>query len=191
MRTLTPDTRQRILDAAAKLFAAQRFHEVRMDDVAVAADVAKGTLYRYFRDKEELYRDLVSSAASQIWQVVDERAAAAETPQARIVAMLEGSWAFFESHPYLSDLLQRVEVMNPSDAMVAWNEIRHQFAERISALLSDPSLAVADPDYGALMLLGALRQLHRFGKRPLPDDIVERVVASYLFGAAASRSSAT
>ncbi len=191
MRTLTQDTRQRILDAAARLFAAQRFHEVRMDDLAAEAEVAKGTLYRYFRDKDELYRDLISTAASQIWREVDERSAAADTPRARIVAMLEASWSFFETRPYLSDLLQRVVALSSGDGMAAWNEVRSQFAERIEALLADPSLAVADPGSGALMLLGALRQLHRFGKRPLPDDIVERVVVAFLFGAASNRSAAT
>jgi len=188
MRTLTQDTRQRILDAAGRLFAVQRFHEVRMDDLAAEAEVAKGTLYRYFRDKEELYRDLIAGAATQILREVEERSAQADTARAKIVAMLEASWAFFEAQPYLSDLLQRVEALNPSDAMAAWNEVRKHFAERIETLLADPSLAVAEPGYGALMLLGSLRQLHRFGNRPLPADIVERAVSAYLFGAATNRS---
>ena len=55
MRAKSPEQVDRMLDAAARLFGAHRFHEVRMEDVAAAAEVGKGTLYRYFRDKEELY----------------------------------------------------------------------------------------------------------------------------------------
>ena len=89
MRSQTADTRQRILDAAARLFAVQRFHEVRMDDLATEAEVAKGTLYRYFRDKEDLYSDLIASAAKQILQKVDEGAASASEPEPKLVAILQ------------------------------------------------------------------------------------------------------
>lgn len=45
----------RILHAAVELFTERDFHQVLMDDVAERADVGKGTVYRYFPTKEELY----------------------------------------------------------------------------------------------------------------------------------------
>jgi AcrR family transcriptional regulator len=184
MRTQTADTRQRILDAAARLFAVQRFHEVRMDDLATEAEVAKGTLYRYFRDKEELYNHLIASAATQILQKVDEGAASASEPEPKLVAMLQASFWFFENHPFLSDLLQRVEALSPSATQFAWNDVRKELAARVEETLAQPCLGVRDPACGALMLMGSLRQLHRFAKRPLPKDLVEQVVRVYLHGAA-------
>src|SRR5260370_11722469 len=47
--------RHRILDAALKLFAHEPYQAVTMDRVAVAAGVAKGTLYLYFPSKDALY----------------------------------------------------------------------------------------------------------------------------------------
>src|SRR3954467_8934980 len=47
--------RQLIADTAARLFATRPFHKVRLDDVAAAAGVGKGTLYVYFQSKEDLY----------------------------------------------------------------------------------------------------------------------------------------
>ena len=55
MRTKTAQQADKVLDAAARLFGTQRFHEVRMEDIAAEATVGKGTLYRYFNDKEELF----------------------------------------------------------------------------------------------------------------------------------------
>ena len=45
----------RILDAAAEMFTSHPFHKVLLSDVAGAASVGKGTLYLYFKNKEELY----------------------------------------------------------------------------------------------------------------------------------------
>jgi AcrR family transcriptional regulator len=190
MRTLTADTRQRIVDAAAQLFAVQRFHEVRMEDLAAVAEVAKGTIYRYFHDKEDLYRCLIATAAEQILQEVDRRAAEVQAPYARLLAILQAAFDFFEAHPYLSDLLQRVEALNPSDETFAWTPVRKEFAKRIETILADETIAAADPASAALMLLGALRQVHKFGQRPLATGMVEEVVATFLYGAAKRRPAA-
>jgi len=66
VRTKTPQLAGRILDAATRLFASQRFHEVRMDDIAAEADVSKGTLYSYFHDKDELLSALADTVAEDI-----------------------------------------------------------------------------------------------------------------------------
>src|SRR6201999_1339976 len=101
-------------------------------------------------------------------------------PAAQLEAILQAAFDFFESHPYLSDLLQRVEALNPSDETFAWTPVRKEFAQRIENILASKSLAIADPASTALMLLGALRQVHRFGRRPLAKNVVEQVVATVL-----------
>lgn len=49
------DKRQRIMSAAERLFKTRQFHEITLDEVARLADVAKGTIYLYFADKEDLF----------------------------------------------------------------------------------------------------------------------------------------
>jgi AcrR family transcriptional regulator len=60
-RPLVDDKRRRILDAALRVFAAKGYHGTAVPDVADAAGVGTGTLYRYFAHKEalvnEVYRD--------------------------------------------------------------------------------------------------------------------------------------
>jgi AcrR family transcriptional regulator len=48
-----------ILDAAFEEFAVNGFEATRLDDVARRAGIAKGTIYLYFRDKEQLFRAMV------------------------------------------------------------------------------------------------------------------------------------
>jgi TetR/AcrR family transcriptional regulator, repressor of fatR-cypB operon len=60
-RPLVDDKRRLILDAALRMFADRGFHGTSVPEVAVAAKVGTGTLYRYFEHKEalvnEVYRD--------------------------------------------------------------------------------------------------------------------------------------
>ena len=43
------------MDAAEKLFTSRRFHEITLDDVVKTASVGKGTVYRYFDNKDDLF----------------------------------------------------------------------------------------------------------------------------------------
>jgi AcrR family transcriptional regulator len=60
------ERRQAILAAALQEFSARGFAAARLDDVAVAAGIAKGTIYLYFRDKEALFQDLIRSEMSPV-----------------------------------------------------------------------------------------------------------------------------
>ncbi len=49
-----PDKRKRLLAAAVRTFGRRGFHEARIAEIASAAQVAEGTVYLYFRNKEDL-----------------------------------------------------------------------------------------------------------------------------------------
>src|ERR1039457_5995958 len=49
-----PEKRRRILEAAVRTFGRRGFHEARIAEIAAAAKVAEGTVYLYFRNKEDL-----------------------------------------------------------------------------------------------------------------------------------------
>lgn len=53
-RRRTDDKRQRILDAAVQVFASKGFFASRISDVASAAGIADGTVYLYFRNKDDI-----------------------------------------------------------------------------------------------------------------------------------------
>src|SRR5512141_736368 len=49
-----PEKRKRILASAVRIFGRRGFHEARIAEIASAAKVAEGTVYLYFRNKEDL-----------------------------------------------------------------------------------------------------------------------------------------
>ena len=58
--------RDAILQAALEEFSSHGFEAARLDDVAKRAGIAKGTIYLYFSDKEELFQALVRSYISPV-----------------------------------------------------------------------------------------------------------------------------
>ncbi len=55
--------REQILQAAAKVFTEKGFHGATTKDIAEAADVAEGTIYNYFENKDALLLALINSLA--------------------------------------------------------------------------------------------------------------------------------
>lgn len=55
-----------ILDAAEHVFATKGFHDTTISDIAKAAQYAVGTIYIYFKDKEELYLTLIEKKTEDL-----------------------------------------------------------------------------------------------------------------------------
>jgi len=67
-----------ILDAALKVFAQKGFAAARMEDIAKAAGVTKGTIYLYFANKEAVFKALVREAVGTTLDTVAATAATFE-----------------------------------------------------------------------------------------------------------------
>ncbi|MCA1807069.1 MAG: TetR/AcrR family transcriptional regulator [Actinobacteria bacterium] len=65
-------TRQRLVEAATRLFAEKGLHGVTSHDVARAAGVASGTFYLHFRDKTDVYRHIVFHAIEELVLLVQQ-----------------------------------------------------------------------------------------------------------------------
>jgi AcrR family transcriptional regulator len=193
VRTKSPEQAEKILVAAGRLFAQHHFHEVRMDDIAAAADVAKGTLYRYFKDKEELYLALLDRAASGMRRRIEEGQAKTSCPRARLEAMVGGILDFFDGYPYLLDMLQHAEGRQHSNSLENWQEIRRSNIQRTLEIVEEGRRAglwdIPDPETPVLMLLGGLRAVLRFATTRRPPNLAQRIVEDFLNGANRQRGS--
>ncbi len=69
---MAPDRRRMIVEAATKSFSLFGYKATTMDQVAKIANVGKGTIYTFFKNKEELFEEIISS-------LVKEMVAEAET----------------------------------------------------------------------------------------------------------------
>lgn len=67
-------TRQALSDAATRLFAERGFEAVTVADIAAAADVGVGTVFNYFRAKEDLFFDRADTMEDALVAAVATRA---------------------------------------------------------------------------------------------------------------------
>src|SRR5450755_4500344 len=83
--------RRRVLDATLALAAGGGFDAVQMRDVAAAADVALGTLYRYFSSKERLLLEAMAEQQADLRAYLDVHPPREATPAARVESVLKGA----------------------------------------------------------------------------------------------------
>ena len=186
MRTKTPLQGEKILSVAARLFATHRFHEARMEDIAAAAGVGKGTLYRYFKDKEELYLALLARAADQMAVLLSSDAIQKGEPRRRLEAFVETVLHYFDEHPHLFDLIQHAEALRPPDREFPWQKTRELTIAVVRRILDDGraagQFAEVDADLAVMLLLGGLRAVFRFGARPRAPETPRLVVDLFIQG---------
>jgi TetR/AcrR family fatty acid metabolism transcriptional regulator len=186
VRSKTPLQAEKILAAAARLFATHRFHEARMEDIAALAEVGKGTLYRYFKDKEELYLALLAQAAEGLSQRLHAEVAAATGPRAQLVGAVRALLGFFCEQPHLFDLIQHAEVMHRPGTEFPWQQAREETWALVRGIFAAGAqtgeFRVPDPELAMWMLLGGLRGVFRFYNAARSPDLAERIVEGTLAG---------
>jgi len=88
--------REEIVLAAEKVFAAKGFFPTTMSDIAKEAEFGTGTLYKYFKSKEELYFTLIDEKVEEINRLVKAELSQKTSAVERIKKVLGLQFEFFE-----------------------------------------------------------------------------------------------
>jgi len=188
MRVADPARVQRILDSAAKLFAQRHYHEVRMDDIAAEAEVAKGTLYLHFKAKEDLYLALLLTGGSQLLKKLSEQMARQAPAEEKLSLFVSEVVRFFEAYPYFLELVQRIEGMLPRGQDSPLRTNRTRFLNLLASVIRDclrekkESDLFQDADIAALALIGMIKEVLRFQRGPVPNWLPAWIVQQFLHG---------
>jgi AcrR family transcriptional regulator len=91
-------TRQRISDAATRLFVERGFDEVTVEEIAEAADVARMTVFNHFSRKEDMFFDLDEEGREDLLAALQKRDAGTSPIEA---LRLFAHWAVAEQRPYI------------------------------------------------------------------------------------------
>ncbi len=160
-RRRDPEARpQQILDAAFVEFGQHGLAGARLDDIARRANVAKGTIYLYFPNKESLFREMVRATTVAALEAAEAQLASTEresaTDQLRSVAA--GWWSFLRTERFqvvqrlvIAELPQFPDLMQfYADEVIARG--RRLVATIIARGVSLGEFRGIDPEVGARML---------------------------------------
>jgi AcrR family transcriptional regulator len=112
--------RDDILAVAANAFAEWGYHGTDMGRVADALRRGKGTLYRYFRSKEELFLAAVDLGLRRLREAVDASTDEATGPRERVARAISTCLTFFEANPEFAELLIQGRAEFPDRMRRTW-----------------------------------------------------------------------
>jgi len=107
-QVLTDLRRNEILAAAIKVFGKKGFAATCVDDIATAADIAKGTLYLYFESKQDMYATAVQRAFAQLQALTEERMQSVIGVRDRLAVAISVRLEFWQEQRNLYRLLLTV-----------------------------------------------------------------------------------
>jgi AcrR family transcriptional regulator len=180
--------REAILVAAAEEFARRDIHEVLMDDVAAHAGVGKGTVYRYFPTKDELFVATVLRGLDEFHEgflrIFEDRAPLEAMLEAAVSQLL----AYFRGRSEFFSLLLRYEHRLPEAEAARWRERRMGAVRTVAAALGREvrggGLRSVDTAFCAELFLGMARtaiQSSLADERD-PEAVARQIVSVFLEG---------
>ena len=159
-RPRTSDKRRRILDAAVRVFARKGYFSARVSDIAKRAGVADGTIYLYFRNKEDLLVRLFDEVMSVHVEEARGAVRALSSAPERLLAIAERHLAVLGENRDLAAVFQ-VELRQST-----------RFMERFTASWLRDYFALLDEVIEGGQRDGSLRA-----------DVSRKLAAKMLFGA--------
>ena len=142
--------RERILEAATRVFAEQGYEAASFGAIAELAGISRPVVYDHFASKEELHLVLLERERDRILEHVQVELAGAEEPADRVARALDAFFAYVETHPYAWRMLFREAAGEP------------RVAEAQQRIQAEAHLAVAMTlarEKGSRILAGRGREL--------------------------------
>jgi AcrR family transcriptional regulator len=183
------ERQKQILNSAARLFATKRFDEVLMDDIAREAKVAKGTLYSYFPDKEELYFAVVFEGISKLNEKLQASADAADDPVGQLRQTMHAILSFFKTNRFFFRLMNIEDHKTEARAgknRKRWHDERRKQVESIEAILengaSQDVFEIHHIKVEAQLLRDMVRSILTANTGLSVDEMVELIMRVFLQG---------
>lgn len=166
--------RQRIIGAALDLLTEREYDRIQMRDVAEAADVALGTLYRYFPSKEQLFAHVLLEWSAGFETTLRRTRATPPSDAERLTLALRRAVGAFERYPHFFRLVTALEVVGDPDVAGPFRE----YSERVTQALADTLAGVHEDDVAvistlALALLSTLLRGWALGRRSIGSVYAE------------------
>lgn len=152
--TANRDTVARILDGAIVALARRGVHKLSMSDVGSVAGISRGTLYRYFRNKEEVLDAIAGHVRTGLQQQLV--AAVKQRPELndRVQVVVESIVQFSKTHPEAVAVI----LLEPGFGIAFVRNVFPEFVAVVEELLT-PALELTPTVRSGAMTTGELSEL--------------------------------
>ena len=190
-RKKSEDTRLAILRCASTVFSERPYHEVLTDDISTRLKVGKGTLYRYFASKEELYFAAIVHGLQGMHEAIAD-VLRQDLPLDRVIETLARTLIdyFWERRDFFVLLHRHEPSLDPGER-AEWQKQREEAVDLIARRLARETgrrgTARLHPRLAVEMLFGMIRTVCLYREESdRPDDLARLVTRVFLDGARAT-----
>ena len=121
-------TRERLLDSGRFLFAKHGLHGITTHDIAKRAEVAAGTFYLHFKNKREIFREIIQDSVVDLIEAIEAAIADADDVADFVRAQAHTMVSFAEANREVILMLFSAD----SDASAVESDVLNQLAETIA-----------------------------------------------------------
>lgn len=140
------DRRRRILEAARLLAAKGGYDGVQMREVSERAEVALGTLYRYFPSKVHLLVSVMEDQTRQLMNRVETRPPTGEFAADRVLEVLRRGTKALQRDPGLTEAMTRALMFADNSAANDVDSVSHMTTETITHVMVGPDREATEDD---------------------------------------------
>lgn len=147
-------TLRRIYDGALVALARRGVHKLSMSDICNASGVARGTLYRYFKTKEDVLTAIAEHVEQGMLQALANSVEEQPELESRVHVVVSSMLSYGDTHPEMRQVL----VAEPGFAMGFIRTVFPKFVDAAEELLS-PALEVSPAVRSGAVSIGQLSEL--------------------------------
>lgn len=188
------DRKQLIIEAATKSFSLFGFKATTMDQVAKIANVGKGTIYTFFKNKEELFDEIISSLISEMKRAADEAMDSTLSFHEKVHRGLYQILEFRLKHQLTIKLFQEEKEMGTPAVMEVMikleDAILGYLKEKIVAAIDKGEIQECNPEVTAFIMLKLyIALIFDWEKRnePLEKEEIAKLFEQYIFKGLSNR----
>ncbi|MGE5329903.1 MAG: TetR/AcrR family transcriptional regulator [Deltaproteobacteria bacterium] len=129
-------TKRQIFESSIMLFAEIGYERTTMDDIAARACVAKGTLYYYFKSKDDLFNYVVEEGINILKEVIRERTQMHENPIEKLDEIMKIQTEMINKYNKFFIFLL-TQLWGSHERQVRFREYIYEYLRLISSILDE------------------------------------------------------
>ncbi len=163
-RKKEPEKRDKILLAALKIFSRKGFYKSKVSEIAHEAGVADGTIYLYFKNKDDLLICIFEEKIAELIARLREKLVEVKTPEEKIWVFVENHLKLLEGNRDLAEMIQ-IELRQSNKFMKEYIPVQFlEYLDILSGIISEGIAAGVfrediNPTIARRIIFGALDEI--------------------------------
>lgn len=181
------ETKQRILQAAERVFGEQGYHDASITRIVQDAGIAQGTFYLYYRSKRDVFIEVVRYLATELRDAIH---AATQGLSSRTEVEEQGFWAFFrfvERHPLSYRIVRQAEFVDLETFRAYYQNLAKGYQRGLEAAMAAGEFVPRDAEALAYALMGigdfvGMRYVLFSGGGTVPESALQDLMQFIFYG---------